>query len=410
MAALSIVRQNTRMTPNTRSCVIASCALLAATLAGCRALSQAARPAKNPAAGEVRLGTSAGFDAYLVHQSDVGIWTVACLPILERYGCPEIVALDDRGRCTVLMSYSGTWAPWIAVQDGLWLGGIAHADVDSRRTGNELYVGGQRGSIYQIWPHPEGGFDTNMIAYLPGREIYTLVAADLDRARTGVELLAFTRPGGLYMLEPTSELGGTFTCRLLGELPGRVRDAVVLEGLSDGTCGIATVSRAGEVGLLRMMAGKPAWTTLYKTSMGLGRIAAKPRSAGEPVVLYVTCDDGQIIRLEERDDGSFQPELVYAGPQGPRGIVAGRFHADPQVESIAVFGYSKKVQLLTREERGWRVETIFEDLDKGHWLAVGELDGRNATDEIILSGYGARVVLLARPPGYGITTGAATDQ
>ena len=95
---------------------------------------------------------------------------------------------------------------------------------------------------------------------------------------------------------------------------------------------------------------------------------------------------------------------------GRRGIVAGRFHADPQTESIAVFGYSKKVQLLTRERGSWRVETIFEDVDKGHWLAVGELDGRNATDEIILSGYGARVVLLARPPGYGLAPSTATDR
>jgi len=36
-----------------------------------------------------------------------------------------------------------------------------------------------------------------------------------------------------------------------------------------------------------------------------------------------------------------------------------------------------------------------------------EVDERNATDEIILSGYGARVVLPARPPGYGAADAAA---
>jgi hypothetical protein len=67
-----------------------------------------------------------------------------------------------------------------------------------------------------------------------------------------------------------------------------------------------------------------------------------------------------------------------------------------------VFGYSRKVQLLTREAGGWRAETIFEDVDKGHWMCAAELDGRNGTDEIVCSGYGARVVLLSRLPGHGL--------
>jgi hypothetical protein len=39
---------------------------------------------------------------------------------------------------------------------------------------------------------------------------------------------------------------------------------------------------------------------------------------------------------------------------------------------------------------------------------VGELDGRNGTDELIATGFGADVVLLARPIGYGLA-GAAVD-
>ena len=68
---------------------------------------------------------------------------------------------------------------------------------------------------------------------------------------------------------------------------------------------------------------------------------------------------------------------------------------------MAIFGYSKNVELLTRTDDGWQAETLFEDRDKGHWLSAAELDGRNGTDEILLSGYGARIVLLSRPPGYG---------
>lgn len=366
-------------------------------------------PVLDPAAAEVRLSAAGGFDAYLVHQGDVGIWTVKCAPVFPGQGCPAIVALDDKGRCVLLSSYSGKWTPWVVTHDGEWLGGVAHDDVDPRRPGKELYVGGKRGNLYQVWPHPQGGFDANVIAYLPGREIHTLVAGDLDRSREGIELIAFTHPGGLYLIEPSTGGERSFTCRMLEELPGRVRDAVILE-LPDGGVGVATVSRAGEVGLLRLDGGLPKWTALYSTDMGLGRLAARPRGAGDPIVLYVTCDDGRIVRLEQQDGGSFQAEVIFAGPQGPRGIATGQFYADPDVESVAVFGYSKHVQLLTRAVGRWRAEVIFEDLDKGHWLSVGELDGRNATDEIILSGYGARVVLLARPPGYGVTQGAAVDR
>ena len=67
-----------------------------------------------------------------------------------------------------------------------------------------------------------------------------------------------------------------------------------------------------------------------------------------------------------------------------------------------MFGYSRKVELLSRVPGGpWESEVLFTDVDKGHWLATGELDGRNSTDEIVGSGYGGRIFLLSRPPGYG---------
>lgn len=381
------------------SCVGAGCAAPATK----DAPSQAAPTptAADPTAGEVSLGSRGGFDATLAYHGAVGVWTVECLPVLGQYGCPQIVALDDAGRCIVLNSYSGKWTPNVAVQDGQWLGGVAFADVDPRREGRELYIGGQRGNLYQVWPHPQGGFDANVIAYIPGHEIHTLVAGELDDARAGVELFAFTHPGGMYALQPGSEPGTRFDCRLVQKLTGRVRDAAVVTDSRTGRPAVVTVSRAGEVALLTMVDGAPEWRTIFSTAMGLGRLAVRPGRAGDPLVLYITCDDGRIVRLAEQRPGEYHAETIYAGPQGPRGVGAGRFHEDATVEAIAVFGYSRRVELLTRSQRGWLAETIFEDADKGHWLATGELDGRNTTDEIVLSGYSGRVVLLARPPGYG---------
>jgi len=378
--------------------------LLAGALAACAAAPEKPGRAGDPTAGEVRLEGAAGWDAFLVLDTHpTGIWTVAVLQAFPQLGCPEIIGLDDRGRCHVLISYSGKWTPLTTIADGTWLGGLAQGDVDPRVPGPELYTGGQRGNLYQVVAHREGVVDNRLVASLPGREIHTLLAADLDPERDGEELIAFTRPGGLFLLTPRACADG-FEARLVEELDGRVRDAVWIAGRGE----FATVDRAGRLRLGAWSAEGPRWSTVFERPMGMGRLAADVR--GGRLVLYNTCDDGTVWRHAERAEGGFEHELVYAGPQGPRGLVSGRFDPDPAVETLALCGYSARVELLRRTAQGWRTETIFTDRDRGHWLARGELDGRNATDELVLSGYGARVVLLSRSHGAGRgSAGAAVD-
>ena len=345
----------------------------------------------DPKNGRVALDGRAGWEASLIlDNGGVGVWTVGCYPVFEQYACPEVVGVDNDGRCHVLVSYSGKWTPITAVHDTKWLGGLTHGDVDPRTKGAEIYVGSQRGNLYQVVAYPHKALDNRLIARFEGREIHTIVAGDLDPRTDGRELLVFTRPGALYRVTPTGP-DGTWVTTLLQELPGRVRDAVPFGDA------IATVSRTGRLALLRVGEDGPRWETVYEAPMGMGRIAhAKKRRN----VLYTTHDDGRILR-HERGDAGWRTETIYLGPEGPRGIAAGRFDADPAVETVAVFGYSGKVQLLSRRAERWQVETLFEDTDKGHWLAVAEVDGRNATREIVSSGYSGRIVLLNRPAGYG---------
>lgn len=363
---------------------------------------KAADPHRDPQLYEVPLPAMAGWNATLVYENDVGIWTVKSYDIFPEYGCPEIVGLDDKGRCTILSSYSGKWARTDTIGEGKWLGGLAWGDLDPRRDGSELYTGGQLGNLYQIVAHAPGIYSVNVIARLGGLEIHTLVLGDLDPARPGNEMLMFTRPGGLYLVTPQQEPGVGFDVTEIDGVSGRVRDAVVLPAAAGEAPQIATVSRTGHAQLLKLTTDGPRWSLLNRRDMGFGRIAMRPARPGAPLVLYPVCDDGIVLRDERGPDGRWTTDLVYAGPQGNRGVVAGRFDADPSRETIAVAGYGCEVHLLTRQDAGWRVESVFEDRDKGHWLASAELDGRNGTDEIILSGYGSRVVLLSRPPGYGL--------
>jgi hypothetical protein len=342
--------------------------------------------AKEPKDGEVPLPAGEGWTASLViDQAPTGIWTVKSFDVFPEHGCPEVVGLDDLGRCLVLSSYSGRWTPNPIIHDHKWLGGLDMADVDPRIPGRELYTGGQRGNLFQVVAYPQTALDCRLIAGLEGKEIHTIVARPEEK-----DLLVFTRPGGLYRVTPTGP-DGRFETTLVEELEGRVRDAVTLP-----TGEIATVSRTGHLRLLRMAPEGPRWTLVHEEAMGMGRVAAG--ASGR--VLYTTLDDGRVLR-HALEGPRWSTETIHCGPQGPRGVAAGRFDADPQVETVAVFGYSGRVELLSRRGEEWKAETAFLDRDKGHWLAAAELDGRNGTHELLASGYGGRIVLLARPPGYG---------
>lgn len=383
--------------------------LLAAACASAPSVSPANDATLDPSRGEVRLpGAAEDWRASLILDNDsTGIWTVASLPVFEQYGSPEVVGLDDLGRCHVLVSYSGKWTPLTRCGDGKWLGGLCHGDVDPRVEGRELYTGGQNGNLYQLRAYRNGALDCRLIAQLPGLEIHTLLAGELDPRSPGPELLVFTRPGELYRVSPDGE-NGEFRTEHLESLPGRVRDAVVIPHASADAVEIATVTRAGALSLLTIDDEGTHWSVVHREPMGMGRLALRAGADGSQTVLYATLDDGRVQRHERGADGRWSTETIHFGPQGPRGLAAGRFDADPAVETLAVFGYGREVQLLTRRGREWSAETIFTDRDKGHWLAAAELDGRNATSELIGSGYGARIFLLSRPPGFGVEAAAST--
>lgn len=356
-----------------------------------------------PATGGA-LKAEGGWEASLVFDNGpTGIWTTGGVKVFPQYGCPEIYGLDDRGHCVLLSCYSGVWTPFQTVEDGEWLGALEVVDLDPTRPGEEIYVGGKKGNLYQVKAHREGGFDANVVARWPAREIHTMASGNLRPANPGNELIVYTHLGEVFEVAPARTSGHPFDTKLLHTTRGRVRQAIVLPAREDEAPWILCVSRAGQLLMHRLTADGLEERVVLEEPMGLGRLAVRRRGPGEPLVAYVSRDDGVILRVAEGADGTWSREPIYHGPQGPRGVAAGRFDADPSVETVAVFGYSRKVQLLSRRPgASWTVNDIFEDRDRGHWLSVIELDGRNATDELVGSGYGGRIFLLSRPPGYGL--------
>lgn len=377
-----------------------SLALLLILSGSCAQPAPAGAAELDPSQTEVFLpGAAPGWQASLVFDNgQTGIWAVKAFDVFPQYGPPEAVGLDDAGTCWILVSYSGRWTQFRVLNDGSWLGGLAHGDVDPRFEGAELYTGSETGHLYQIRAHPNGVVDGRLIGSVPGHEIHTLVAACPAAGFAERSLLVFTNPGGLYRLTPTGE-HGEFEMQDLGSLPGRVRDAVILPPASGETEPvIATVGREGALRFLRLRNGAAEWENVFQIENGLGRIAQGAASAASSLLLYTTSDDGLVYRHERRG-GAWTHEIIHRGAQGLRGIAAGRFDPDPAVETVACFGYDSQVILLSRSRGGpWTTQTLFTDRDRGHWLEAAELDGRNGTQELLLCGYGARIVLLSRQP------------
>lgn len=350
----------------------------------------AAAPAA--AAGDVGL---AGWDAHvLLDNAGVGVWTVKTLDVIPPFAGDEIVALDDKGRCHVIYTYSGRVYDWPVVEDREWLGGLWLGAADPSLPAHQLYTGGKRGNLFRVQWKPWGAFSSESLAHFDG-EIYTIAGGDFDPARPGIEMLVFLHQGDVHLFDPARPEGSP---RVL-EGAGRVRDAAVFR---DGDRDAAIVSsRDGTLGVLRFDGG---WSirTFAQRNQGMGRVAAGPWTENGTPVFFAGCDDGSVQRVTRRTDGSFGAETIYLGRRGVRGVAPGRLDADASRETVAIFGYGGEVEVLSRGEGGgFTAETVFVDKDKGHWLFAGDVDARNVTDELFACGFGGRLVQVSRPPGYG---------
>lgn len=342
----------------------------------------------------------AGWRADRIHRSDGGVWYAHVDKVIDAFGQNEVIAGDDKGRLLVLAVYSGQWTAHSVVCDGLWLAPTRSADVDPRVPGREIYAAGRAGSVHRVTlrPQPFARFtlESVEIGHAAGEEFHAVIADDLVPGGQA-ELLAFGISGAVYELAPTGT-SDQFAMRKVGAVPGRVRDVAVARGSTAGPL-LYGVSRSGDLLAMRMDQGALQHEVMLREDSGLGRIAL---AKGRPGVLYVTRDDGVVLRIERTSEGRWQRDAIFAGGQGLRGVASGRFFADDR-EAVAVYGYDKTVHVVWRQGQGpWQVETALTTEQRGHWLAVGELDGRNGTDELVVAGFDGDVFLLSRPPGHGL--------
>jgi hypothetical protein len=360
-------------------------------------------PESDPTAREVPVEALSGWNARLAYDGQgLEVLGIQAREVFPQYAAPELVALDERGRCHVLVADGSRCVPLTVALDGSALRCLTQGDFDGQVAGDELYAGSERGRIYQIVGDREGQLVTRTVADLDGRKVSALLAADAIPWEPGVELLVFSDPGGLWLV---SEVEGKSEARLVQDLDGAVLGACLLPAREDQPPEIVTASRDGRLEIVQWTDAGPIWRSVHRLPAGMGPLACATVLAdewGEATVIYNACDDGTLWRHVAGQGGDWTHEMIYAGPRGPRGIALGRF-VEQGGESLAVFGDSGRVELLTRQGDDWAVETLFESAGLGRGIAAGELDGRNRTDELALAGDGTRVVVLSRPPGYGLS-------
>jgi len=347
------------------------------------------------------LSASDGWRADRIHHGDAGVWYLHVDDVVADYGQHDLIAADDKGRFLLLTVYSGQWTAQSVVPDGLWLAPTRSADVDPRVPGRELYAGGRAGSLHRVTlrsqPFAKFTLESVEIGHRPGEEFHAVVAGDFAPT-AGDELLAFAITGAVFQLVPSGD-GAAFTMPQVATVPGRVRDVVEVPGSAGEPATLLGVSRAGHLLRMQLHPGDLRWTSVLQEDSGLGRIAA---AKGRPGVFYATRDDGAVVRVRLAGDGLAERSVVYAGGQGLRGVASGRFFADDR-EAFAVYGYDKAIHVVHRRgDEPWQAETVLTTTQKGHWLTVGELDGRNGTDELVASGFDGDVILVSRPPGYAL--------
>lgn len=347
-------------------------------------------------------GAAKGWTAHTIHQGDAGIWYAHVAKAVPWYGQNEILATDDKGRFLLLAVYSGNWTAYSCTPDGQWLAPSRPADVDPRVPGHEFYAAGRGGSLHRVTmrdqPFARFSLESCEIAHVRHEEFHTVIAADLLPEHAGDELLAFAISGAVYRLT-AGTAGDSFAMQKVATMPGRVRDVVVAPAAAGKAPELIGVSRSGDLVAMQLGAGELTHRLLLHEDSGLGRVAASPVAAD---VFYVTRDDGLLLRVHLGADGKVERQPMLATRQGLRGVAAGRFFADGR-EAVACYGYGQTVEMVTRRADGtFAVEALLTTVQKGHWLAVGELDGRNNTDELVATGFDGTVVLLAREPGYGL--------
>ncbi len=313
------------------------------------------------------------------------------------------------------------------------LGGCTVGDLDPASPGNEIAAVSITGEVFLVrrdgdaWSH-------EVIAKLPG-ELIQCVAGDVFPEIGGNELLVFG------MMEGTEDDGGAGAAYLLllsddGWVPellladealihagciaevdpryhgpeivlaGFGLQVFVLHAIENGweselalrleapaknavgfDGGAAIGCADGQLLHLRLEEGRWTSTLLDEAPAGQSRLGV----AGDRLI--AARDDGVLALLE----GGERTEIYREGAKLRGAVLAELDPYSPGLEA-ATAGYEKRLTVLTRRGETWEPWTVFEDTDRFHHVASGELRSDSPGEELVACGYSGKLILVSIEP------------
>ncbi|MFH0944949.1 MAG: hypothetical protein V2A76_07100 [Planctomycetota bacterium] len=322
------------------------------------------------------------------------------------------------------------WKHETALDSGGKLGGCAVGDLDSARSGNEIGVVAEDGTVTLVY-RDGSKWGSEKIGAASGEMIQCAIG-DVDPERPGNELVAVgmktggeedggagaamvaSKENGAWKLEPLFEdtalihgvcvgdldpdlpgneillvgfsLDATLAHREAGEwktakvatLPGAGKSAVPFEGGAAVTCADGSV--------VHLVKRDGAWTstTLDKAEAGQSRVGTDDSR------LIVARDDGVLSLLQDGKRTEIHKEELKL-----RGAVLADVTPSSKGAEAATAGYGKSVTVLWQERGEWHEQTVFTDTGKLHHLAAGQFEGMGPSACLVTCGFSGLVTVIS---------------
>lgn len=318
----------------------------------------------------------------------------------------QIVGVDQAGDVVHVHYDGGAPRARVVHRHGAELTGLVVADVDASVPGEEIYAGG-----YAQGDGREGTGGVVLQVVLDGGKTRVRSVFECGAYVHAIECLEPTTPG-----EPRRLLVGTYAGEVHLVTPA-AGDAPWTSRLlfRDAPSADPEAPKIKDIGLLADRSGRAPHEALVVMKMGRAVLldVERPDAAHlvheEPGGLArVTPDDeggawvvgyfGRVMHFV-RDGDRFRVEVLdqEGTDSGLRGVVRGRFPlpgGDGAIAPLAIFGFHRLCRALVEREGAWDPVTLFRDSERGHTLIAADLLPGNDSDELVLSGYSKRIIVL----------------
>lgn len=308
--------------------------------------------------------------------------------ISDRKG-DEVLVLSGEGHVAVISKTPIGWDSKIIFKHSGELVGAAIADLDEKHKGNEVFVGGEGGTIEMIYPNDL----KHSTIFDKGTSIHGLAAGDVMKATAGDELVAVDNSGQTFVIYKD---GQNWNWKEIFNDPNRMRDSIIAE-LDANHPGdeILAVGSSGHAMMIWEEDGNWKHKSIWKSAKGLGRITCgKVGANNKDLKVVIAGDSGEVVLLEREKEG-WKGKVIFKDDDQLRGIAIGDVYPLSEGNEIATFGYSKNVFVLYEKDGQWNKILAWTDDDRAHGLACGEFDSSSELEELSAVGYSKKTTKIS---------------